>query len=190
MVYKMQTYTRSTDVESVLTDTNNDELFPKVVFFNDGTQQFIYNSTEQTTYESGRTPETEASIVYPDADNGLVFGDDYGTLVFTNTDENLVFYVELPTPTLTGVVNGDDYPEITWDSSYKIPTTVFRTEVYSTGGSEPSEYTRVADVPGYVTSQGTVTYTDSVITLTSGDSINYFVQNENGTSNIVTISQA
>jgi len=193
MVYKMQTYTRSTDVESVLTDTNNDSLFPKVVFFTDETQQFIYDSTEQDTYESGRDPQTEASIIYPDSDSGLVFGDDYGTLIFTSDEENLVFYVSLPAPTISesgSGLNGEDAPYLSWDSSYKLTSTIFRTATYTTGDTAPAEYTQVAQVPGYTTSQGEVTYTDSVITLASGESIDYFVQNENGTSNIFTISKA
>lgn len=188
MIYKASSFTRSSDVGSVLTDINNDNFLPKIVFFSDGTQQFIRTTSEQTSYEASRDPATESSVIYPNTEIGLVFGDDYPTLILVNFDESLVFSDEIPTPTLTANLNVNNNAALSWGSSYQTPTKVYRTEAY-TGGQSPAEYLLIAEVDGYTTSQGTSTFVDT-LTLNQSESVDYFVQNTNGMSNIVTVTRA
>jgi len=187
MIYKASNFTRSEDVGSVLTNITNDNLLPKIVFFSDGTQQFIRTASEQTSYEESRDPETESSIVYPNTELGLVFGDDYPTLILNNFDESLIFADAIPAPTLSATLNVDNNAALSWGSSYQTSTKVYRTETY-TGGQSPADYILIAEVDGYTTSQGTSTFVDT-LTLDVSDSVDYFVQNTNGMSNIVTISR-
>lgn len=185
MIYRTTTFLESEDVSGVLGDTNNDSLFPKVIY-TDGSYVVLNNSAEQTGYsETGN----ETRILYPEADLGVEFGSDFGAVIFLSRNANYVFSRNLPAPTIvSSSVDGNDNPVIEWDSSYSIPTRVYRTDVYT--GSQPSEYDLIAEVDGYTTSGGTSTFTDVGITVTSGESVDYFVENENGTSDIETITVA
>lgn len=184
MIYKTTPFTESTDVSAVLADTANDALFPKIVYASDGTYQVLNNAADQTTYE-GAPFSTPEKVLYPAADLGLEFGADYGIAIFLSRNANYIFSRDLPAPTLT-VTETAGVPTLEWTSAYMEPTKVYRTDVYT--GTQPQQFTLIAEVDGYTTSGGTSTYTDT-ITLAVGESVAYFVENANGASDEVAVER-
>lgn len=188
MIYRTTPFVESTDVSGILGDSGNDDLLPKIIYEADGSYTVLNNATEQTGYtETG----TETMIRMPATDLGIEYGADYGILVMLSRSENLVFSRPLAAPTIvSATVDGNGNPTIEWDSAYLSPTKVYRTDVYTTGDTAPSEYSLIAEVDGYTVSGGTSTYLDLGVTVTSGESVDYFVVNGNGSSAVETASVA
>jgi len=186
MIYKTSKFIREQDVSSVLINEDNDSLLPKIVIFNDGSHRFIHTTSEQTAYEASRDSNSEKEIIFPTKQINLVFGLDYPVLLLSNPDENLVFYEKLNPPSLNGNLTTDNQPLLSWDSAYLTATKVYRTEIYTI--QAPADYILLAQVDGYDTFEGSSTFLD-IISLEEGQSVNYFVENSNGMSNIVTLSR-
>ena len=193
MIYKTTPFAESTDVTAILGDSGNDSLLPKIVYEADGSYTVLNTAAEQTAFmgDPGYPTGTETLIRMPATDLGLVYGSDYGVLLMLSHSANYVFSRSLPAPTIVAnSVDVNDNTTIEWDSAYLLPTIIYRTAVYATAGTAPSEYTLIAEVDGYTVSGGTSTYLDLGITVTTGESVDYFVVNANGTSDVVTISVA
>jgi hypothetical protein len=187
MIYKVSSFIRDTNVNAVISDEDKDNLLPKIVFFNNEQQFVIRTMDEQNTYQQERNAENELNIIYPNEDLELVFGSDYSLLIFRTNSESLVFSSPIPAPVLTGELNNEDNPVLEWTNSYQISTKVYRTAIYT--GQTPSEFILVGEVEGYSTPGGTSSYEDT-ITLDVGDKVTYFVENENGMSNTITLQNS
>lgn len=170
--------------------------FPKVVFEADGSRTVLLDLGEQTAAVGGFLSTDVVWEVAEDL-NSLVFGEDFDTCVlYTPSRKTILLKNRIAAPVLSfsaqtpaeeavtdGVFNGN--PVLSWTSSYQAPTRIYRTAVYLTG-SPLSEFTLIAELPGESTAGTPSIYLDNTTTLTDEtDSVSYFVDNANGTSNIL-----
>lgn len=122
----------------------------------------------------------------------LTFGVDFDTCVFLTNKENprphYVVKFPIPAPTLqAGASLISSSPQLIWENAYGVYSIVFRTPVYSSGNPSTA-FERIAKIYSAELPGGSVSYVDSSIILAGGQSVSYYIENENGISNIVTYS--
>lgn len=143
-------------------------------------------SSEDTVFAPLETP----SVTIDEESYELEFGVDYDTtLVVPNTGRSMVVRRRVPAPELS-VVKVGNHPRLSWGSSYLSPTKIYRTSIFASNNPN-SDYTLVAEIDGYNIPGSANEYTDSQISLYTGNSsIAYFLHNQHGYSNEVIVSGA
>lgn len=170
---------------TLFSDGVDEDNFPKVI----GDYPVATLQEQQNVISQG--VPSDAVVITPNKTIDLVIGRDYVSCILEvpGTSYTKVLFKEIPSPVLNETldVTPEGSPILEWSFGYKLPTYIFRTDVFETGGEGLGGFKLIARIPGGTVPGGTVTYTDTSIELLDDtESVSYYVVNNNGKSQVIT----